>query len=74
MFGHRSGKIEKKLDLIIGYLKSAKIQIGTKINVGHTLNEGEMNTILTGLDESIKELKKIKEVSGQIHDLVQKEL
>jgi len=70
MFGHRAGKVEKKLDLVIDYLKSAKNQIDTRIRVGHTLNEGEMNTIITGLDESIKELKKIKEVSGQIHDIV----
>jgi len=70
MFGHRAGKVEKKLDLIMGYLNSAKIQIDTKVRIGHILSEGEMKAIITTLNESIDELKKIKQVSGQIHDIV----
>ena len=81
MFGHKGGKVEKKLGNVISALNSIKTRFKGKINEERLtrakeiiFTEAELNSLIENLNMSIEDLEKIKNLSGQIHDLVGKEL
>ena len=74
MFGHKNGKVERRLDGMAIAMGVRVNELEKELRVKHKLGPAEVGSLIEHIKEWKENLEKLKSLSGRIHDIIEKEL